>query len=69
MEQKAEFAVEGMSCSMCVDHVTKALETVPNVTKADVNLEHKSATVYHNGADVSALQAAVDEEGYTATLK
>ena len=69
MEQKADFAIEGMSCSMCVEHVTKALESVPNVTKADVSLEDKSATVYHNGADAGALQAAVDEEGYTATPK
>lgn len=69
MEQKTDFNIEGMSCSVCVEHVTKALESVPNVTKADVNLEHKNATVYHNGADVSALQAAVDEEGYTATPK
>lgn len=33
--------IEGMMCNHCVMHVTKALEGVSGVAKADVNLKKK----------------------------
>lgn len=57
--------VEGMTCQHCVGAVTKALEKVPGVERAEVSLEAGEATV-SGTADVAALIAAVEEEGYTA---
>ena len=37
--------IRGMMCQNCADHVAKALKSVPGVTKADVSLIHKRATI------------------------
>ena len=65
----SELNVEGMSCNMCVGHVTKALESVEGVKSAKVSLEEKKATIEYDDtvATISSLIAAVDDEGYTAT--
>jgi len=61
-------SVTGMSCGHCVAAVTKALEKIPGVEKADVNLEQAQAVVT-GSADTEQLLAAVREEGYQAALK
>lgn len=60
--------VTGMTCGHCVMSVTKALQRVPGVEKADVSLE-KGEAVVHGAADVQAMLAAVKQAGYAATLK
>ncbi len=62
------FKVTGMTCGHCVMSVTKALQRVPGVEKADVSLEKGEALV-HGAADVQAMLAAVKQVGYAATLK
>mgnify|MGYP001098198156 CR=1 FL=1 len=59
--------VIGMTCTHCVDAVSKALQDVPGVQSADVNLENKQALVPGN-ADTAALIAAVQNAGYQAEL-
>ena len=61
--------VTGMTCGNCARHVTEALQSVPGVHSAAVNLEANQATVRWNpGAaqDVSALLHSVTEAGYEA---
>ena len=57
--------IEGMMCNHCVMHVTKALEGVMGVEKAEVDLKGKTAKVTLSAevAD-SALSGAVKEAGY-----
>lgn len=58
--------IEGMSCQHCVKAVNEALAGVAGVDQVvDVNLENGEARVEGN-ADVQALIAAVEEEGYQA---
>lgn len=57
--------VTGMTCGHCVAAVTKALEAVPGVEKADVSLE-KAQAVVSGDADRQAMIDAVKEEGYEA---
>ena len=60
-----ELAVEGMSCASCVGRVERALQTVPGVSTATVNLATERATV--RGAVASdVLVAAVGKAGYGA---
>lgn len=67
MEKKLN--VEGMMCQHCVDHVTKALEGVDGVTKADVSLDEKSAVVHmDNDVDNDKLIQAVKDAGYDASV-
>lgn len=60
--------ITGMTCGHCVRATTKALEAVPGVKSAEVTLEPGGAVV-HGEADVAALIAAVEEEGYEAELQ
>lgn len=60
--------VTGMTCGHCVMSVTKALQQVPGVAKAEVSLE-KGEAVVHGAADVQAMLAAVKQAGYAAALK
>ena len=65
---KKVITIDGMMCNHCTAHVQKALEALDGVTKADVDLEPKTATVTlaHDVAD-DVLTAAVTEAGYTPT--
>ena len=57
--------IEGMMCNHCVMHVTKALEGVSGVEKAEVNLKKKTAVVtLGTEVDDAVLTAAVKEAGY-----
>lgn len=70
MSNVIELNVTGMTCDHCVHAVTNALQDVAGVTKAIVSLDDKSAKVEVEGeADVSAMIAAIEEEGYEAALK
>lgn len=60
--------IEGMSCEMCVGHVTRALSGLDGVQSAAVSLPQKTAVVTYDPARVSLGQMAeaVEEEGYAA---
>lgn len=62
--------VDGMTCSHCVSAVTRELEAVSGINKVSVELneapEPSNITVFTNGSvDESAIDAAIDEAGYT----
>jgi copper chaperone len=61
-----DLKIEGMTCQMCVQHVTKALQSVNGVENVNVDLAAGSATVHHQNAPLASLIGAVEEEGYTA---
>ena len=58
--------IKGMTCSGCVNSVTRVLEAVPGVTTAEVTLTPGSARVQFDPALANAaqLKAAVEEAGY-----
>ena len=60
-----DMGVGGMTCDDCVDHVTEALESVPGVTSAKVDLENRSAVVEaESDVATGTLTSAVRERGY-----
>src|SRR5581483_8375795 len=64
-----ELSVSGMTCSNCARHVTDALQRVPGVRSATVDLAgHKASIRWTAGAapDVRALIHSVEAEGYEA---
>ncbi|WP_321806005.1 heavy metal translocating P-type ATPase [Burkholderia sp. BCC1993] len=64
-----ELAIDGMTCASCVSRVEKALEKVPGVTHASVNLATERASVHGTGVlDAATLIAAVTTAGYQASL-
>ncbi len=66
-----ELSVTGMDCSNCARHVTEAIQGVPGVHSAMVQLENKRASVRWNGGaaqDPNALIQAVSNAGYGAAV-
>ena len=57
--------IEGMTCASCVGRVERALQAVPGVTDASVNLATERASV-HGNASIDTLVAAVAAAGYQA---
>ena len=60
-----ELRIDGMTCGHCVAAVKKALERVPGVTAAQVELATGRARV-EGEPSLDALLAAVQDEGYQA---
>lgn len=57
--------IEGMMCAHCQAHVKEALEGVEGVTKAEVSLEEKQASVtMADGVSDETLTEAVTKAGY-----
>jgi P-type Cu+ transporter len=64
--QQIELPITGMTCASCVRRVEKALQRVPGVQGASVNLATEQAAVSYDPAQVAPaqLQAAVENAGY-----
>ena len=62
-----ELTITGMTCGHCQKAVQEALQQVPGVQSASVDLTAGRASVT-GPADVQALIAAVVEEGYEAQI-
>ena len=62
------FPIAGMNCASCVAHVERALNDVPGVAQATVNLASESARVVFTSDRVAfeELASAVDAAGYRA---
>jgi copper chaperone len=58
--------VTGMTCGMCVKHVTEAIESVPGVSSVQVDLASGTATLNPGEASIESIIDAIQEEGYEA---
>src|SRR5829696_8852415 len=64
--RETTFGVTGMTCASCVGRVERALEKVPGVLEASVNLANERATVGYIAGEVELrdLEKAVEGAGY-----
>ena len=62
------FRIEGMTCDGCARHVTKALEAVPGVERAEVGSWKSGRAVVISSPEVSSetVMEAVRKAGYAA---
>jgi copper chaperone CopZ len=69
--QKAELAVEGMTCGGCVRAVEKKLTSLAGVSAARVNLAGKAAEVDYDAGQVqpAEMAAAVSMLGFETRVK
>ncbi|MAY14557.1 heavy metal translocating P-type ATPase [Thalassolituus sp. UBA2009] len=65
---RQELLVEGASCASCVKKIETALQHVPGVTKAEMNLAQRTVSI-EGSADASALIQAVEQAGYGAKVQ
>lgn len=64
-----ELNIDGMTCASCVGRVEKALQKVPGVLEASVNLANETASIEAVSANPAALVSAVEAAGYSASLR
>ncbi|WP_312278160.1 copper-exporting P-type ATPase CopA [Kosakonia cowanii] len=65
LDDSQHLLINGMSCASCVSRVQKALQAVPGVTQARVNLAERTALVM-GSAPAAELVSAVEQAGYGA---
>jgi copper chaperone len=58
------YVVDGMSCQHCSATISDAVQRVPGVSRAQVDLDRGTVTVRGAGADDAAVRAAIDQAGY-----
>lgn len=68
MSKTLLFDVKGMTCDNCVHHVTEAAKGVAGVSGVTVSLAEHSARV-EGEFDEKAIVAAIEEEGYEASVR
>ena len=61
-----QLLIDGASCASCVNKIESALERVPGVDRAEMNLAQRSVSI-QGEADTDALINAVGQAGYQAT--
>lgn len=61
---ETELSIKGMSCGHCVKAVKGALEALPAVQSAEVEVG-RAKVVSDGPIDRAAVQKALDEEGFT----
>ncbi|MBP1131479.1 Cu+-exporting ATPase [Serratia sp. PL17] len=66
-DDSVQLLLSGMSCASCVSKVQNALQNVPGVAQARVNLAERSALIT-GSADPQTLVAAVEKAGYGAEM-
>ncbi len=66
MTDEIQLAVRGMTCAACVTRVEKAVEKLPGVLEARVNLATERATIDYLSREVDpeAIRAAIEDAGY-----
>ena len=68
--QTLTLKIDGMTCGGCVKSVTKVLENLNGVEKAEVSLENADAIISFDESKIqpAALIEAVEDAGFDATL-
>ncbi len=64
-----ELAISGMTCANCARHVREAIQSVPSVQSATVNLEASQAVVRWSpgtATNIPAIFSAIEAAGYGA---
>lgn len=62
------FVVDDMTCGHCVSTITKALASLDNQAKVNVDLGTRRVEVTSTEAGDAQLQEAIKEAGYTPVL-
>ncbi len=69
MTKEYKFIVIGMSCQKCKEKVTKAISTIKDISKIDINLESKTASLVSNTKITKdGLQQVLTTQGVNYTV-
>ncbi|MEE9159721.1 MAG: cation transporter [Gammaproteobacteria bacterium] len=70
-QETVTLTVEGMTCPVCPITVRTALERVPGVKNAEVDLDTQTATIVFDpvAVDVETLTAATTNAGFPSSVR
>ena len=67
-KKKKIINIMGMSCKKCVDKITYALMSIPEIDKVKINLNKKEATVYYStNVNDDDIRKKIEELDYQVT--
>lgn len=69
IDDSQQLLINGMSCASCVSRVQSALQTVPGVVQARVNLAERTALVMGNASAADLVQAVEKQATARRRLK
>jgi copper ion binding protein len=64
MAETSTLKIDGMSCQHCVMRVRKAVDELPGVSQADVNIGSARVTYDESKIKVADLERAIEKAGY-----
>lgn len=68
--QSVVIHVEGMTCSLCVTAINRALRSLPEVAKAKTSLkDNEAVVVVPEGYPLETLLAEIEKTGYRGTIR
>ena len=59
------FEVQDMSCSHCVGAITRAIKSVDEDARVEIDLPRRRVRIVPGRADAATLARAIEEAGYT----
>ncbi len=62
--EKIALKIEGMSCQHCVMHVRKAVEALPGIAKAEVQVGSAEVTFDETKVKAADPEGAMEKAGY-----
>lgn len=63
--EKITLRVDGMSCSHCVNSITKAVEAIEGVVNVEVDLKANIVIVeYQSQAAIQQIKDQIEDQGY-----
>ena len=67
--EKVTLGISGMTCGGCVKSVSRVLDAMDGVAKADVSLDQRCAVVNYDPGKlgVEQLKRTIEEAGYEVT--
>ena len=67
--QSVTIHIDGMTCSLCVTAINKALRSLPEVEKAKTSLKNNEAVVIvPEGYPLETLLAEIEKTGYQGSI-
>jgi mercuric ion transport protein len=69
--QKVEFAISGMTCASCEEHVNYAVNKLPGIINSNASYENGNAIVEFDNTqtNITEIEKAVNSTGYSVTEK
>ena len=70
MKKISHLRLENMMCDFCAETIERAVQSLPGVSKCEVDMATKQVTIQHNSErlNLERIQKALASSGYSSSL-